>query len=136
PLAQRMFERLRRGALLAEDILPYDVHRFDRHSWVIKETASGVRIWCSLDERAISRPILLDAYEPAETQFIARSVKAGDLAVDAGANMGYHALHLAQLVGTAGTVEAFEPLPYLAQALDASVNENGFETRVTVHRLA
>jgi hypothetical protein len=78
PLAQRMVERLRRAALLAEDILPYDVHRFDRHSWVIKETAFGARIWCSLDERAISRPILLDVYEPAETQFIARTVKAGD----------------------------------------------------------
>src|SRR5471032_127681 len=97
PFAQRMVEKLRRGALLAEDILPYDVHRFDSRTWVIKETAFGVRIWCSLDERAISRPILLDTYEPAETQFIARTVRSGDLAVDAGANMGYHALHLAKL---------------------------------------
>jgi FkbM family methyltransferase len=136
PFAQRMVEKLRRGALLAEDILPYDVHRFDRHTWVIKETAFGVRIWCSLDERAISRPILLDAYEPAETQFIARTVRPGDLAVDAGANMGYHALHLAKLVGSDGRVEAFEPLPYLAQALSASVAENHFDPRTTIHQAA
>src|ERR1700694_2294967 len=89
--------RLRRYARLAEDVVPHGIHRFDRRSWVIKETAFGVRLWCSLDERAISRPILLDRYEPAETRFIERTLRPGDFAVDAGANIGYHALHLAQL---------------------------------------
>lgn len=135
-LARRVVERLRRDALLAEDIVPYDVHRFDRRTWVIKETQFGIRIWCSLDDRAIARPILLDAYEPAETRFVASNVRPGDLAVDAGANIGYHALHLARLAGSAGFVEAFEPLPYLAEALRASVVENGFTSRVAVHRTA
>jgi FkbM family methyltransferase len=135
-LARRAAQRLQRDGLLSEDILPYDVHRFDPHTWVLKETEFGVRLWCSLDERAISRPILLNSYEPAETQFIARTLRSGELAVDAGANIGYHALHLARLVGRDGLTIAFEPLPYLADALLASVAENDFATRVDVHRSA
>jgi FkbM family methyltransferase len=103
---------------------------------VLKETESGVRLWCSLDERAISRPILLNCYELAETRFIARTVRPGDFAIDAGANIGYHALHIAQLAGSDGLVTAFEPLPYLGDALEASVAENRFTERMTVHRTA
>ncbi len=54
--------------------------------------------------------------------------------VDAGANIGFHALHLARIVGERGHVDAFEPLGYLADALDASIFENGFANRVTLHR--
>lgn len=134
-LAQSVIDRLRRDALLSADLLPYDIHRFDRRFWVIKETEAGTRLWCSLDERAISRPILLDAYERSETRFIASVVRLGDHVVDAGANIGFHTMHLAKLVGPRGRVDAFEPLPYLADALEASVQENGFEERLRVHRL-
>jgi len=135
-LARVLTERVRRDDLLAENWLPYGVHIFDRRTWVIKETSFGVRIWCSLDERAISRPILLDAYEPDATHFIARTVQPGNLVVDAGANIGYHALHLAKLVGKMGTVVAFEPLPYLADALEASMAENDFISYANIYRKA
>lgn len=135
-LFARAKQRLRTSALLLEEFLPHDEHAFDRDTWVLKETRSGVRLWCSLDERAISRPILLNTYERAETRFIERSVRTGDLVVDAGANLGYHALHMAKLVGELGCVEAFEPLPYLADALEASIVENGFGARVRAHRRA
>jgi FkbM family methyltransferase len=136
PLLSAIQERVLRDRLLAEDIVPYGVHRFSRKTWVIKETELGLRIWCSLDDRAISRPVLVDAYELRETRFIASALQPGDLAVDAGANIGYYTLLFAKLVGESGAVEAFEPLPYLADALGASVKENGFESRVRVHRLA
>jgi len=129
-------KHLRLHTLLAEDIIPYGVHRFDHQTWVIKKTTFGVRIWCSLDDRAISRPILLDSYELPETRFIVRTLRKGDLAVDAGANIGYYALHFAELVGEGGCVEAFEPIPYLADALYASVVENGFASRINVDRAA
>ncbi len=135
-LARRVLSRIRRDDLLVQDIMPYGVHAFDRSTWVIKETAFGTRVWCSLDERAISRPVLLDAYEPAESRFIAANVRAGDFVVDAGANIGFHAVHLARLVGDGGHVEAFEPLGYLADALCASLAENGFAHRATVRRAA
>ncbi len=135
-LAHSVIERLRRDALLSADLLPYDIHRFDRRFWVIKETEFGTRLWCSLDERAISRPILLDAYERSETTFIASVVRSGDHVVDAGANIGFHTMHMAKLVGPEGRVDAFEPLPYLADALEASIRENRFEDRIGLHRLA
>ena len=133
-LARGLASRIRRDGLLAEDVLPYGVHAFDRATWVIKETPFRTRVWCSLDERAISRPILLDIYERAESLFIEATVRPGDYVVDAGANIGFHAVHLARLVGECGHIDAFEPLGYLADALDASLWENGFTDRVTVHR--
>jgi FkbM family methyltransferase len=128
--------RLRRSRLLHEDIVPHGVHAFERATWVIKETPDGVRVWCSLDDLAISRPVMLDAYELPETRFIRATVRPGDYAVDAGANIGYHALHLAAAVGDAGAVDAFEPLPYLGDALAASIAENGFGARLRVVRAA
>ncbi|MBC5809637.1 MAG: FkbM family methyltransferase [Candidatus Eremiobacteraeota bacterium] len=121
---------------MREQILPHDFHRFDRSSWVIKETAFGYRLWVSLDDLAIARPVLVDAYELAEARFIEHTVREGDLAVDVGANLGFHALHMAKLVGPAGRVLAFEPLGYLGDALSASVAENGFSERVEVRREA
>jgi len=111
-------------------------HAFDPESWVIKESARGFRIWVSLAEEAISRPILRDRYEPAEAAFMAAVVRPGDVAVDAGANVGIHTLLLAALVGESGTVHAFEPVPYLAAALAASLRENATGERVRLHEVA
>ena len=133
-LARGLVARVRREGILAQDIVPYGIHAFDRATWVIKETPFRTRVWCSLDERAISRPILLDIYERSESLFIDATVHAGDYVVDAGANIGFHAVHLARVVGERGHVDAFEPLGYLADALEASLSENGFVGRVTVRR--
>jgi len=127
---------LRAARVLSEDIVPYGIHHFDRREWVLKETGRGYRIWCSLDERAICRPILVNRYEEAETRFVEKLLQPGDIVVDAGANVGYFSLLCASLVGEGGRVEAFEPLPYLADALQASVDENGFRSRVRIYRLA
>jgi FkbM family methyltransferase len=144
PVARRLadaarrdiYRDARRRLLIDEEIVPMLEPGFDPATWVIKQTAFGFRIWCSLDERAISRPIMLDVYEHAESRFIERTVKPGDLAVDVGANIGYHALHLAKLTGPQGCVEAFEPLRALADVLERSRDENGFTARMTVHHLA
>ncbi len=134
--AASALERIRARSLMAEDFLPFEVYTFDARRWVIKETDLGFRIWVSLEDRAVSRPILLDAYERDEAQFLMATVRPGDVVVDAGANVGFHALLLAKLVGPAGRVYAFEPLPYLADALERSIAENGFESRLELHRLA
>lgn len=134
--AEKVTARLIRANLMSEDFIPFGVHSFERDTWVLKETKTGIRIWCSLDERAISRPILLNSYELAETEFIARTVRSGSVVIDAGANLGYHTLHAAQLVGKDGVVHAFEPLPFLADALEASILENSFQLRIKVYRSA
>jgi FkbM family methyltransferase len=56
--------------------------------------------------------------------------------LDVGAHVGFFAMHMAALVGSGGSVHAFEPLAENAECLELSVRENRFEDRVTVERKA
>jgi FkbM family methyltransferase len=47
----------------------------------------------------------------AERQLLKRILSAGDVVVDAGANIGIHSQFLARCVGAAGIVHSFEPSP-------------------------
>ncbi|MGD0475646.1 MAG: FkbM family methyltransferase [Candidatus Velthaea sp.] len=124
--------------LLREDeIVPFGRSlAFDPHSWVIKQTEYGFRIWVALGERSISREIMLDRYEREEVAFVRATVRAGDRVVDVGANIGFYTALLAALVGPAGEVIACEPLETVADALERTIAENGFAERVTLHRVA
>jgi FkbM family methyltransferase len=55
----------------------------------------------------------LGVHELAVTETIYRLVRAGETAIDVGANLGYHTSLLAHRVGRQGTVHAFEPHPAL-----------------------
>lgn len=48
-------------------------------------------------------------FEPGETEIVKKFIKKGMRVVDAGANIGYFTLLMAQLVGKSGKVHAFEP---------------------------
>ena len=50
--------------------------------------------------------------------------------MDVGANMGDWALPMAKAVGATGRVLAFEPVPYLADALGKTLRINGFPASV------
>jgi hypothetical protein len=116
-----------RALLRAEEIVPFGRElAFDPHTWVIKETQFGFRIWVALGERSISREIMLDRYERDEVAFVQASVKLGDRVVDIGANIGFYTALLATLVSPGGRVIACEPLDAVADALERSVAENGF----------
>ena len=56
-----------------------------------------------------------------EQLLMRRVVRPGDVALDVGANLGLHTVLLAQLVGPAGHVVAFEPNPELVPALELTV---------------
>ena len=55
---------------------------------------------------------LLGAFEPETVRCYRRIVKAGDVVLDIGANIGAHTLLFAQAVGAHGKVIAFEPTDY------------------------
>jgi FkbM family methyltransferase len=63
-------------------------------------------------------------YEPHETRLMGELVQPGWTAVDAGANFGWHAIHLARRVGSTGRVFAFEPIPGTFKELAANVALN------------
>lgn len=60
-------------------------------------------------------------FEPAETAFLERVLRPGMRCLDAGANMGYHTLRMAQLVGPEGLVTAVEPHPANQELLAANL---------------
>lgn len=76
------------------------------------------------------------SYEPAVTATLQRLVRPGWVCVDLGAHYGYFSLLLAQLVGSAGRVVAFEPSAENAAILRRNVALNDLENRVTVEEYA
>jgi FkbM family methyltransferase len=67
---------------------------------------------------------LLGAFEKSTVATLRQLVKPGDVAFDIGANIGAHTLGLAQSVGVAGKVYAFEPSDFAFAKLQANLALN------------
>jgi FkbM family methyltransferase len=103
---------------------------------VIKEMASGVRLFIDLSDHVIGLNILRGHYEEEETAFVRNVLQPGDTAIDVGAHIGFFTMQMAALVGPAGRVYAFEPLTTNAVLLQRSVAENRFADRVRFQQAA
>ena len=66
-------------------------------------------------------------YEPVTTDLLRELVRPGDVAIDVGAHIGYHALLLARAVGPSGRVIAFEPEPANHALLVRNIELNGYD---------
>jgi FkbM family methyltransferase len=67
---------------------------------------------------------LYGGWEPEAQAVMLRAIKPGMTTYDLGANYGMHALLMARLVGAAGNVYAFEPVPNIFNALKENVEIN------------
>jgi len=72
----------------------------------------GLRWRLDLDEGIDFAIYLLGRFEAGTVRAYQRLVGPGDVALDIGANIGAHSLHLARLVGDTGRVTCFEPTSY------------------------
>jgi FkbM family methyltransferase len=70
------------------------------------------------------------------TRVMADVVMPGMVCIDAGANVGYYTLLLAELTGTIGKVVAIEPMPGTRRLLERNVAINGFSGIVDVKGVA
>lgn len=70
-----------------------------------------------------------------ERAFIERTLGPGMVAVDVGANVGFHTLLMARCVGVTGRVHAIEPEPRNFRLLTRAVEEAGYR-QVRLHRAA
>ena len=64
-------------------------------------------------------------YSRIEFDMLARYVKAGDVVIEVGANMGCHTVPLAKLVGSSGCLVVFEPQRIIYQMLCGNLAVNG-----------
>jgi FkbM family methyltransferase len=64
------------------------------------------------------------AWEPEETVWLAAHASEATLALDIGANVGYHAITIARAVGPTGRVIALEPDPFNYELLLANLRIN------------
>ncbi|MBV9538875.1 MAG: FkbM family methyltransferase [Acidisphaera sp.] len=76
------------------------------------------------------------AVEPGVRAVLQHRLKPGAVAVDIGANLGLHALTMADVVGPTGRVLCFEPAPHLAAALARTLRLNDFGSRAQVNEVA
>lgn len=67
---------------------------------------------------------LLGGFELATLRLYDTILKAGDIVLDIGANIGAHTLPFARLVGKAGKVYSFEPTQYAFEKLRRNVEAN------------
>lgn len=84
---------------------------------------------------AAQRAVAYRLSDESELALIRSIVRPGDVAVDAGANIGLFTTSLARAVGEAGGVHAFEPNPETFQQLERNVRLNGL-SNVHLNRLA
>jgi FkbM family methyltransferase len=70
-----------------------------------------------------------------ERAFIERTLRAGMVVVDVGANVGFHTLLMARCVGATGRVHAVEPEPRNFKLLTRAIEEAGYR-QVRLHRAA
>src|SRR5262245_40033665 len=61
-------------------------------------------------------------WEPAITAYYKRILRAGDVVIDIGANVGAHALLAADLVGASGRVHAIEASPSICARLQRNIS--------------
>lgn len=81
--------------------------------------------------------LMLDGYwEIWCTEFMLRRIRPGQVAWDVGANLGYYALLMADLVGKDGRVLALEPNPRLAKLCGQTLALNGHWHTAEVRRIA
>lgn len=74
----------------------------------------------------------LGTTEPEEQEALKRLVREGMTVINAGANIGFHAVILARLVGPSGRVVCFEPFPTSAAAVRRNLALNDFTDRSEV----
>lgn len=95
------------------------------------------KAYVDTNDIGLSSHLMLDGYwEMWVTETLAELIRPGMVVADIGANIGYFTLLMAELVGPAGRVHAFEPNPRLVDLVNRSLMVNGFSRWAGVHQTA
>lgn len=87
------------------------------------------------NDRVVSEVLLHQGvWEKFETELFKKHLKRGGMVMDIGANIGYHTLIAAEIVGENGHVYAFEPLPKNFRLLKKNVVVNSYRNVTLVNK--
>ena len=79
---------------------------------VLCRTLGRFKMYVSTLDEGLAPHLISDGYwEMWTTRVMTEVVKAGMICIDAGANVGYYSVLMAELVGSGGRVIAAEPVP-------------------------
>ena len=87
-------------------------------------TRNGGRFYVKPNDFVENRLCFFGVWEPAVTRLFEHILKAGDVVVDVGANIGYYSILAEKLVGESGTVFAIEPSESIRQRLKRNLELN------------
>jgi len=110
------------------------LHPPDNRSWSVQglvRLPDGALVHLDTASWVEWRTFFFGEYEPELTAVLGQHLRADDVAIDVGANIGLHSLTMAGLVGPTGRVIACEPNPSVAAGLRRNVGLNP-EREVTV----
>lgn len=100
-------------------------------------THAGLRLLMDTRDRSLAPHVALTGcWESNIERALVRLLKRGQRIVEVGANIGYHTLTMASMVGRTGHIDAFEPNPRLCELLRDTIYINGFNDIVTVQQSA
>ncbi|MGD9968688.1 MAG: FkbM family methyltransferase [Hyphomonadaceae bacterium] len=100
---------------------------------VLLQTQHGFKLYVDSRDVSLAPHLIMDGiWEPAVTALLARRLRRSMRVVEVGANVGYHSLQMADLIGPSGYMVCFEANPRLAQLLAQSLEINGFRQRSIV----
>lgn len=92
----------------------------------------GGRVFLPLGDPHTRELYLTGSFEPHHEKWASSLLRAGDIAVDVGANIGIHAMMYAGLTRPTGRVYAFEPNQSIAAYIHRAVALTGWADRLTV----
>ena len=90
----------------------------------------GEGTYSLLQAAAMGWDIRRGAWWEAELELLPLALRAGETAVDVGANYGLYAYHLSRAVGRSGKVWSFEPIPFTARTFRLIQRALGFGNNV------
>jgi len=95
------------------------------------------KLYVDASDDSIAPSLLMDGvWESWITIALLRIARPGMVVVNVGANVGYYAILLGDIVGPEGKVHAFEPQSSLVELIRKSARANGLYERVNVQPLA
>lgn len=102
----------------------FDLMNWRRDYTFTARSNQGIRFRLNTVDSVGSHVFLTGMWESGTTELMLTLLQPGDTFIDVGANIGYHSLLAAKLVGPQGSVLSIEPAPHLREALNDNLALN------------